>query len=74
MSGQRGRPRGSKYEYALYKGEEFLDIGTAVFLANKFGLKEKTIRWLAFCRRKERLNHKSGYVVVPLGEETECTE
>ena len=52
--GQRGRPRGSKYEYALYKGEEFLDIGTAVFLANKFGLKEKTIRWLAFCRRKER--------------------
>lgn len=37
MSGQRGRPRGqSKYEYALYKGDNFLDIGTARALSEKW--------------------------------------
>lgn len=32
-------------EYALYKGEEVLCIGTAKECASKLGLKENTIRW-----------------------------
>ena len=59
----------SNFEYALYRGDEFLDIGTASFLADKFGLSEKTIRWLAYCKRAKNKNKKYGYAVVPLGED-----
>ena len=31
--------------FAIYKGEEFLDEGTAEELAERFGVTPKTIRW-----------------------------
>ena len=68
----RGRPRGkSKYEYALYKGEEFLDIGTCKQLSEKWNISEKTIWWLAFSKRKEKYKFNTGYYIVPLGKEQE---
>ncbi|WP_172425566.1 hypothetical protein [Latilactobacillus sakei] len=30
-------------EYAVYKGDKFIDLGTADYLANKFGVPRKTI-------------------------------
>ena len=35
------------YEYALYKGDKFIDIGTTDYLANLIGVTRKTIKWLA---------------------------
>ena len=33
--------------FAIYKGEKFLDEGTAEELAERFGVTPKTIRWWA---------------------------
>lgn len=33
----------SMAEYAVYKGDQFIDLGTADYLANKFGVLRKTI-------------------------------
>ena len=60
-------------EYALYKGEEFLDIGNAKELAEKYGLREKTIYWKKCCKRWNSIKHKGGYVVVPLEDEEDDT-
>ncbi len=30
-------------EYAVYKGDKFIDLGTAKYLADKFGVPRKTI-------------------------------
>ena len=30
-------------EYAVYKGDQFIDLGTVDYLANKFGVPRKTI-------------------------------
>lgn len=30
-------------EYAVYKGDKFIDLGTAEYLSNKFGVPRKTI-------------------------------
>ena len=32
-------------EYAMYQGDDFIDIGTAKELAPRLGVKESTIRW-----------------------------
>ena len=32
-------------EYAVYKGDDFIDMGTAKELAERLGVKESTIRW-----------------------------
>ncbi len=51
-----------KKEYALYKGNECLGIGTIKELAQKFNVKEKTISFYsspAYLKRREksRLNN-----------------
>lgn len=33
-------------EYAIYKGDKFLDLGTAKYLAKKFHKTEKKIKYL----------------------------
>lgn len=65
---KRGRKVGHCFtEYALYKGDEFLDIGTADALSEKWNISKKTIHWLACCKRYHNQNHKGGYVVLKLG-------
>lgn len=56
-------------QYALYKGEEFIDIGTAKELAEKIGSTVNTIFWYAGSNRYKSKEHKRGYVVVLLDEE-----
>lgn len=53
-------------EYALYKGEELLAIGTKKELAAKFNLKERTVGYYgtpAHKRRSEK-SKKSNYKIL----------
>ena len=47
-----------KYEYALYKGDEFIDIGTADYLAELLKVNRKTIQFLASPSALKRLDKK----------------
>lgn len=39
--------------YALYKGDQFLDVGTKEELAARFNLKASTIVWLSTSKRQK---------------------
>ena len=56
-------------EYALYKGDEFLDLGKLDYLSAKWDIPIKTLRWYAHCNRHKKMEHKSGYIVIPIEEE-----
>lgn len=34
-------------DYAMYKGDEFIDVGTLTYLAEKYHKKQKTLKFLA---------------------------
>lgn len=58
-------------EYALYKGDKFIDIGTAKELAKKCNVKPETIEFYAspsYLKRLERVKDKynKGFVCVRL--------
>ena len=57
-------------EYALYKGDEFIAIGTVKKLAEIIGVKEETIRFYASNFYKKRTK-ENGYYVIKLEEEKE---
>lgn len=42
-------------EYAVYKGDKFIDLGTADYLAAKFGVKADTIRFRSTPTYKKRV-------------------
>ena len=50
-------------EYALYRGDKFLKIGTIKELADYLGVKAKTIKFYASPTYLKRTNG-NGYVVV----------
>ena len=52
-------------EYAVYKGEEFVTIGTAEECAKELGIKSETIRWLSTPTAKKRQG-KNSLVVVKM--------
>ena len=55
--------------YGLYKGDAFIDVGTAEEIAERQGIKPKTIRWLAACsREKEREENGANCLVAVLVE------
>ena len=56
-------------EYAIYKGDTFLDIGTLDELCVKFNKKRKNLQWIANARRGKEKEHKWGYVLVPVEED-----
>lgn len=43
-----------RYEYALYKGDTFVDMGTADYLAKLLNVKRETIKWLASPTARKR--------------------
>lgn len=45
------------FEYALYKGDTFIDIGTAEYLAKLLNVKKETIKWLASPSARKRRRH-----------------
>ena len=65
---KRGRKTGQyTMEYALYRGDEFVDIGTADVLSNRYGIAIKTIQWLASSTEARKRNIERGYIVLKLG-------
>ena len=66
----------TKIEYALYKGDEFLDLGTKEYLAKKYNVKPHTIVFYASPSYKERCkNNKDKLIceklIIKEGEEDE---
>lgn len=58
-------------EYAIYKGDKFIDIGTAKELAEKCNVKPETIEFYAspsYLKRLEKVKDKynKGFVCVRL--------
>lgn len=45
-------------EYAVYKGEELLCMGTAKECAAKLNVKPSSIRWLTYPAAKKRLSKR----------------
>lgn len=56
-----GRP---KKIYAIYKGDEFVDLGTKKELAERLNLKEATISFLVSPFRKERVKVKKNLLIA----------
>lgn len=54
-------------EYALYHGDDFMDLGTLDFLAKKFHFKINTLKWYSYpSNRKRSLN---SYQVIKLEDD-----
>ena len=34
--------------YAIYRGDEFIDVGTLVELSERTGIKRETLRWYSY--------------------------
>lgn len=60
-----------KAQYAVYRGEEFLDIGKADELADRFDTTVKMIYWLANCNRYKNSKHHAKSIEVYRIEEDE---
>lgn len=50
--------RYQRQEYAVYKGEELLVVGTASECAQELGVKEETIRWNATPTGRKRAQER----------------
>lgn len=55
----------TKYEYALYKGDKFIDIGTKEYIAKLLNVKKETIDFYASPTQLKRIKD-NGYIVVRL--------
>ena len=60
---KQGRPPKPPREVALYRGDEFIDIGTKQELSAKYGLPIATIDWLSTPSGIARTGGK-GWVIV----------
>ena len=58
-------------EYALYRGDTFIDLGTARELAEKYNTTVKVIQWLATANKAKKRagNCRNGMIVIPIEEE-----
>ena len=54
-------------DYALYKGDEFLDLGTIKYLSKKYHIAEKTLRYYGMPTGIKRAG-KNGYIVIKIEE------
>ena len=46
-------------EYAMYKGDRFIDLGTLTYLAEKYHKRQKTLKFLATPSAHKRSTNKS---------------
>lgn len=65
-----------KKEYALYKGDKFLDLGTAEELAKKFNVKKETIKFYCTNTYLKRIgkDYKNRLIAVKLEGDIECKD
>lgn len=64
-------------EYALYKGDNFLDIGTIKDLSKRYNISVKTLRWYSTPCYKNKIKNKKNiksYVVVRIEDEEDEEE
>ena len=54
-------------DYALYKGDKFLDLGTIKYLSKKYHIEEKTLRYYGMPTGINRAG-KNGYIVIKIEE------
>lgn len=59
---------GKMKEYALYKGDKFIDIGTKEYLANLLNVRKETIEFYASPTQFKR-NKDNCYVVVRIDDD-----
>lgn len=57
-------------EYALYKGDKFIDIGTKEYLANLLNVRKETIGYYASPTQLKRTKY-NGYVVIRIDDDYE---
>ena len=63
--------------YAVYKGDEFLDLGTAKELAERMGVRPETIKFMTYpsyqrqIERRKKSYSKSYMIVIKIEEDTE---
>ncbi len=57
--------------YALYKGDEFIDLGTTKELAEKIGVNERSIRFYSSPTYKKRNPDGNCYIVIRCDDEEE---
>lgn len=60
----------SKVVYAVYKGESFLDLGTAEELARKFKVKRETV-WFWNSPANKKRNRKNRIIAIKIEKEEE---
>ena len=60
----------NKRIYALYHGDNFIDLGTVDYLAELLKVKRRTILFYNSPTYKKRNNY-NGYVVIKIDEEEE---
>lgn len=62
-------------EFALYRGDSFVDIGTIAVLSDKWGISQSTLRWCASGvgkrRREGKRPRKDTIIVIRIEEEDE---
>lgn len=58
----------SKSVYAIYQGDEFLDLGTAEKMSKKFNVRKETITFWNSPAHKRRVKNK-GKVAVRIDDE-----
>ena len=51
-------------EYALYKGDELLDVGTLEYLSKKFNIKKRTLLFYQSSTYRKRTSEKKGRRLV----------
>lgn len=61
--------KSKKREYALYKGDCFIMIGTQKELAERLGVKTGTIQFYKSPTYAKRVSEQNRYVIVDLGKE-----
>lgn len=59
---------GKMKEYALYKGDKFIDIGTKEYLAKLLNVRKETIEFYASPTQLKR-NRDNCYVVVRIDDD-----
>ena len=65
---QPPHPKGI-YDYAVYKGDELIVVGTAKECAEYMGVKEHTIRCIASPERRERAIQRGGTYAIKLEDD-----
>ena len=55
-------------QYAMYKGDEFIDLGTAKELAQKHDTTPETIWWYAYSNGWKKRRKDNWLLIVPMEE------